>query len=512
MSLPPVGPPGPAVPPPGPHGPYPGPPPPSAYGPPMNQPRRDLPPPSTPARKRIWPWVVGVALVVIAIVIGSAITWINVAPGRAPTALVEGDETVYPGEAAAMKRPDVMPPLIPLPTEPRLDTIAKPTDGLVGEQSIDATTVVISYATGSVTALDAATGKLRFRTPIGADSVSGCAITDSRIGCVIEPEDYRRAGVPYRLAVLDQTTGKILSDNAFPNDLEPDSIYAASGRFLVTTASSPESDVHAYDTSGRPSWSGRGSYVVPGTDIVVSDSEKTSTPVRFLRISDGKKIAEASPTLGVTSWTVFRGGVAVATDNGRNTDFYRSDGTRTATLRGWRPILTPSHGLPDATPALPLVGRALRSPSYDSQTIGAANPETGHLLWKKSDQQFSGRGMHGQAVGPLVALSVGTPGPVGEPTIPADEPFGAWVVMDPYTGNITSERIEPPEETYTNEGFTSDGTRLIALRQGTATAFDIASGRQAWEAELPDDESVPVVAGQRIYQFEYTGTAVLVPA
>lgn len=168
-------------------------------------------------------------------------------------------------------------------------------------------------------------------------------------------------------------------------------------------------------------------------------------------------------------------------------------------MKGWRPVVLQSENPGPALP-LPLLGRMAEKDVYDSTTIGAANPTTGHLLWKQTRSEFTGRRMLASTVGNNIAAYVGPENGQTGPALIDDPEFRqAVVVLDPLTGHIVSRRMPIPQRQYIGESNVSDGANIIAVRLKTVTGYDISSGQRVWQVTIGGDSPRTTVAGHRIF-------------
>lgn len=76
-------------------------------------------------------------------------------------------------------------------------------------------------------------------------------------------------------------------------------------------------------------------------------------------------------------------------------------------------------------------------------------------------------------------------------------PDGPVQLFDPLTGAVRSVPITIGMTQTTTDVLNTDGTRLITSRGATLTAFDLATGAQAWQ--LPSDGQSLRSAGSHIF-------------
>ncbi len=465
--------------------------PPPGFGPPP-------PPPPVPRKRRLGPWFAlgGVALVTVIV---AAVAIVALVVSRADDdQLMAGDDSVHPAEVSSLKPPESQSRMVaPLASQPALRPLpGDPASPVSVADSDDSMSVVIAGRGSTLIGIDAATTAVRFRAgaPAGV-SFQGCVIAGDRIGCVAYANG--NAGTVYGLAIVDKRTGATLTNVALPEMTGVPPMYGTADRIIVKTGFEFTDTMLGFDLSGRQVWTAPASYVFPDAGIVVRDDSKSST-VTFLNAESGSPIADVNwDGYFNTAWEVYRDGVAVLNADRDGTDFYRVDGTKSASLKGWHPVLVQGD-YDDAVPPVPLVGRMANAAVYDSTTIGAANPATGHLLWKQTRSEFSGNSQAGMVVGSQIVAFVGKEGGPTGPMLRDDRTEDVVSVLDPMTGRITSARIHVPRLLTDAALIASDGQRLIVLQAPAVTAFDLTSGQQVWKVNNPPNNPRAAVAGRRI--------------
>ncbi|HWM03784.1 MAG TPA: hypothetical protein VNP92_15730 [Actinophytocola sp.] len=431
-----------------------------------------------------WPWVAAafvaiVALVAVAVVFvvkGSSDPDVeagSVDPSSAvPADVEEWADTLYPQEIDSIFRVRVDDEL--------LDPVTSPTPlwtslaaGLAPDVVGGDDKIVILRNGTDLIGLDLATGRLRWPVIDLLDDPMSCAVHGNRIGCVASAND----GSDSSLFILDAGTGKLVKTVKVPNR-ELWSIALAGDRFVVMTSdAAPDAKEFAagYTTEGDEVWTYDGGlemYLVAGQGILV-DGSNSGDEVAFISTEDGSEVLRAARAHGERdlTWNVFRGGIAVQNDDWTGTDLYDLDGKKTSSVAGWVPGY--QNGYMSAFP-LPLLNRLKEeAPHYvDKTTIAAANPETGHLLWRLSGAEMTSR---------LTTIDDMLLG--GQDLIR---------VYDCYTGEAVSSspidmsEASPVEITW----IRSDGIHLVYnYIEGAGfveVAYDISTGKKSWQIRLTE--------------------------
>ncbi|WP_246007659.1 PQQ-binding-like beta-propeller repeat protein [Gordonia oryzae] len=438
---------------------------------------------------RTWLWV---ALGSVAFVVVIAIAAVIVVAGSdggsdsATAALAPGDDTVHAEEIESIPRPSSND-VASMPAEPSAKWSAGA--AVPGWWGASATALVLGSAerSPSVTVVDSATGRTRFRQEVPPGRfVDLCGATDTRIACTTAASET----APETLLVLDAHSGTRIADTPLPwQPSAVQGVHAVGDRFVVTYGSSTSPGaVIATDTNGTVTWSGQGSGVAADQPVIVqADSPLPNTnEVSLLRASDGKQIVSLSrssiPRFPAVPFTVYQGGVAVINPQGTGTDFYSVDGTKTASLQGWAPAAqNDDSGSP--APAAPVLGRIAADIGKTSHIIGAANPRTGHIIWRRTGSEFNGVRLSAVMVGDLLGARLGLGGHSSQPSTDDGNPHpdGPLQLFDPLTGAVRSVPVAIGPTQSTTDVLSTDGKRLITSRGPTLTAYDLATGAQAWQ-------------------------------
>ncbi|WP_240524230.1 PQQ-binding-like beta-propeller repeat protein [Gordonia polyisoprenivorans] len=448
-------------------------------------------PTPTGSSGRTWLWVAlgsVVFVVVIAIVAVIVVAGSDGGSDSATAALAPGDDTVHAEESGSIPRPPSND-VASMPAEPSITWSSGP--ALPGWWGASTTALVLGSReySPSVTVIDAATGRSRFvhALPPGR-FVDLCAATDTRIACATATKDAPSE----TLTVLDARTGARIADTPLPpgpNGVQ--SMHAVGDRFVMTYGSSTSPGAMiATDSDGTVTWSGRGSGVAADQPIIVqADSPPpNSDEVSLLRASDGKQIVSLSrssiPRFPTVPFTVYQGGVAVINPQGTGTDFYSLDGTKTGSLQGWAPAAQNDDTGAPAPPA-PILGRIAADLGKTSHIVGAANPRTGHIIWRRTGSEFNAVQLSAVMAGDLLGLRLRQGGGSTAPSTNDGNPNpdGPVQLFDPLTGAVRSVPITIGMTQTTTDVLSTDGTRLITSRGATLTAYDLATGAQAWQLQ-----------------------------
>ncbi|MGC4933877.1 PQQ-binding-like beta-propeller repeat protein [Gordonia sp. DT30] len=471
--------------------PMPGPAHPAPGGPPWPAPPGGGPPPPSKSPRRTWLWIAlgAVAFVVVAVIV--IVTVVVVAGSgddgdSAATALVPGDDTVHPEEIGSIAHP-VPADLAPMPTEPTVKWSSG--RSLPGWWGANSTALILGSEeySPSVTVVDAATGRTRFTSALPPGRfIDLCAATDARIACATATKGPGAES----LTVLDAHTGAHIADTPLPAQSNAvQQMYAVGDRFIVSCASATESGTMiSTDANGTVTWSGQGSGVAGDQPIIVRTDAPlpNSSELSLLRAADGKPIASLSRSTArrfpTVPFTVYQGGVAVMNAQGTGTDFYSSDGTRTGFAPGWAPAAE-NYNIGSPAPPAPILGRIASSVSKTSHIIGAANPMTGHLIWRRTGSEFTASRLTAEMTGDLLGIRLGKAGGSTDPSTYGGtaDTDGPLQLFDPMTGANRSVPIKVDPKEYLTDVLNTDGERLITSNGSTLTAYDMATGQQAWE-------------------------------
>lgn len=440
-------------------------------------------------------------IVVVVVAVVSIVVITGGPGGAADDALMPGDDSVHPGEASSLNVSVSTSGMVaPLPRQPTLQPLPGYAQASENVQDGNDSTVILTADDGTtLIGIDATTAAPIFRTtaPAGA-RVRDCVPAGDRIGCTAEMTDESGTN-QFGLAIIDAHTGAIIATTPVPALNESYAMYGTSDRIIVKTGPQHVDTLIAFDLSGHQVWTAQGSQVFPDAGIVVRD-DLSPADATFLNAETGSPIAHLKyDGVYATAWEVYRDGVAILNPDHNGTDFYRADGTKLGSLKGWRPLVFQADEVVAAMPA-PMVGRMANADVYDSSTIGAANPATGHLVWRIARQEFTGRRMFAWPIGHQIAVSVTDDGTVTGPRLVDDTSFQkAVVVLDPLTGQVVSARMAVPKVNLVADMNVSDGQRLIALRSSAVTAFDLTSGQQVWQLTTPGEYPSVTSSGHRIF-------------
>lgn len=476
-----------------------------------------MPPPHRSSRPMLWIGL-GVGVTVVVAVVALVVVLLVGSGGETPSeAMAPGDDSVHPEEIASIAAGPAQA-LAPMPTEPSAAWAVHPE---LTSWATSATTIVLAASENApvATVIDAATGRDRFTVTMPAGLVlNGCAITGDRIGCMAAAVNNARPDV---LMVIDADGGRVVATTTLPAGEHFQDIYGVGDRFIVKRQGADPStdigDMVGLDLSGRTMWRQPGAFALADQPIVVRPSDSSPTPERidFLRATDGQTIVSATNTRHLAvPWTGFAGGIAVVNSEGTGTDIYRADGTKTASVLGWKPA---DEQGPTATslPPVPILGRLAENPNDNSFTIGAANPSTGHILWRTTGSQFNAYRLSADMVGNLIGIRVGAEGAPDSPAHSDDDDFvnGPLQLLDPVSGTVRSTRLQIPRPTTVGAAFTTDGERVIAADESAnaLVAYDLDTGAQVWRLAGTYTDQYTAV-GPRMYNLgRVDGTQLLAP-
>lgn len=490
-------------PPPGGYPPHPG------YGPPPQ-----FPPPGggypVPAKKsRLGLWIgLGLGamtmLVVIAVVV--VVVIVNAKDDDTPkgSPLAAGDDSVHPAEIADVPRPESLD-FAPMPSPPSV----RWTSPRLSERKAAPSALVLAAPKDarSITVIDAQSGRTRFDATLpGGTLLTRCAIAPDRIACIAATADRHET-----VLIFDALDGRVVARTALPPSTDyVQDIWAVSDRFVLKRGTEMETGfMYGLDLSGRIQWTEKGTHIVADKPVIIRTDDFGPSPdkVDLLRVSDGKKFASySSRTSNFTvPWFVYDNGVALAKDDGTGTDFYSFDGSKTSTLLGWHPALEQGHH-DTAVPPVPIVGRTVDPKFQNSFIIGAANPATGHILWRATGSEYFATRLFGRMYGNLLGLRLG---PIGKAALPGGKSEEAKAeaptrLFDPISGEVRNPSMKIPSRLYVTDVGGSDGSRIIVGSQRKLTALDIATGTTAWEST---EEVEYVQYGTRIY-LDYLGNGI----
>lgn len=456
-------------------------------------------------RRRSWV-IAGATAVVVAMVAAAVVLVVNDGSdaesgggsggGTADSALTWDDE-LHPEEAESLFRtPDtdeLLRSMIGGPTPSWTTPITGGRPDVVGGDD----RIVLLRSGTYLIGLDATTGAASWPVVDLQEPPMSCVVHRSRIGCVAPAT----GGSDSSVFVLDSGSGALLKTVKVPNQ-DLGSIAVAGDRLVVTTQFGSGEDTGfaaGYTTEGDEVWTYDGArdlYVVPSQGLIV-DGSIDGDQVTFVSTEDGQRVlaAERVSDERDLTWAVFRGGIAVQNESWTGTDIYDLDGEKLSSVAGWEP--TGYQNLYSTVFALPLLSRLKeRSPNFrDETTLAAANPKTGHLLWRVDDP-----GLQRQMVtldDKLIVKIADPDAPVGPGGYP--EPTGKEFVRvyDVYSGEAVSPAIDMTR-TVAVEAYwiRSDGTYVVYnyIEQSGGyleVGYLISSGEKAWEIRTAGRSGYP---------------------
>lgn len=406
--------------------------------------------------------------------------------------VTDWDDTLYPQEIPSIRhdmlRQELVDWMIGPPKVVWTAEIWAPSRVVGGDS-----TIVLLQSTSYVVGLDMVTGAPRWPVIDTHEYVQSCAVRENRIGCVATSSD----GSDSTVFILDADTGQIVKTTKVPNQ-ELHSIVVSGDRFVASSLR-PDYDgdrggfAAGYTTEGDQVWTREGYgnlYVVARQGILV-DTASDADEVVFVRTDDGREVLRSTRASSkrALAWSVFRGGIAIQNPDFTGTDIYDLKGNKKASIAGWEPIGFQSHLTP--TSLVPLLTRlGTRPPHYpDRSTIAAANPDTGHLLWRIHTPGLSGMA----TVSDLLIVEVIDPDAprdsVGIPVLPyhnlvrvydciTGEPLSPLIDM----GNVQADLIE--SDGYTLTYVDIDFRRDLTYAPHIVSGYDISSGSKSWELTL----------------------------
>lgn len=440
----------------------------------------------SPPRRRGW-WVAAALTAAVAVVVVVVVNGDSGGSNRAESAgVTEWDDTLYPQEIPSVFRPLARDELLrPVPTQPEPAWTTPIGDGrpdVVGGDDTIVTLRLDTYLIG----LDAATGAPRWPVVDLHDAPMSCAVHENRIGCVASASN----GSDSSVFILDAGNGALLKTVKVPNqDLRW--TVLAGDRFVVTTDGVSEDDkgfAAGYTTEGDEVWTREGNegmYAVASQHILV-DGTYSGDEVSFVSTEDGREVLRSTRAWDGRdlTWNVFHGGIAVQNEDWTGTDIYDLEGKKKSSVAGWEPVVYQSV-YTMASP-LPLLGRLKETNYQDDSTIAAANPDTGHLLWRISGSEPT----HQIAtVDDKMLVKVANPDASSDPTT---GPTGREVVRvyDCYSGEPVSPEIDMTGSVSVEVYWIkSDGSQLVynyidSSSGYSAVAYVMATGEKAWEIPM----------------------------
>ncbi|WP_147252680.1 PQQ-binding-like beta-propeller repeat protein [Micromonospora endolithica] len=324
------------------------------------------------------------------------------------------------------------------------------------------------------------------------ESTASCAVRENRIACVAP------TGRDSAVFFLDAGSGQTRRTVKVPNR-ELRTMVLADDRFIAVTQW-PASDrgfAAGYTTEGDQIWTREGNagmYVSAQPGILVDAGSDVAV---FVDTADGRELVRSVRPRWVggrsLTWHVFRDGIAIQNKGWTGADIYDLHGEKKSSVAGWEPA--GSSGPYGATPPVPLLARlGADGPHYpDRHTIAAANPATGHLLWRVSGPAIS---MDMATVGNHLIINVADP----------DAPLDAWGEPEITSRDfvrvyhcITGEALSPPidmtrQSSVEPDWIESDGRSLVYSSiddrpesrhtDHVVVSYDIESGGTRWELPL----------------------------
>ncbi|MEO3818045.1 protein kinase [Plantactinospora sp. B24E8] len=414
--------------------------------------------------------------------------------------LTAWDDKLYPEEIPSIFRVSLRDELLRLTSQPPAPVWTARVQGSQPTVLGGDSTIVLLRSGTSLVGLDMRTGDERWSRVDLTGPVTSCAVRENRIGCVAGAGN----GADSTVVFLDTDTGETVQTVKAPNR-ELTSMVVADDRFVALGTRAEEGGFAAgYTTEGDPVWTREGHddmYVAPTEGLLV-DTRFDADEVVFVDTADGREVlrsARVSKERDLT-WNVFRGGIAIQNQDWTGTDIYDLDGTRKSSVAGWEPAAYQNRYAP--TSPLPLLvrlgGPAPHHPARD--TVAAANPNTGHLLWRISGPELSTRMA---TVGEYLVMNVAAPGTSGD-SERTDQSF-----VRVYNC-VTGEPLSPPIDMAGRNAvepywIESDGSRLVysqitdnAQSPYITIGYDISSGQRDWELPMttrPEYVGGGIVAG-----------------
>ena len=453
----------------------------------------------SPPRRRGW-WVAAALTAAVAVVAATAVLVVN---GRSDgdsggsnqagsANVTEWDDTLYPQEIPsvlrALARDELLQSVSARPAPVWTTPVGDGQPDVVGGDDRIVTLRLGTYLIG----LDADTGAPSWPIVDLHDAAVSCAVHENRIGCVASASN----GSDSSVFIVDADSGNLLKTLKVPNqDLRW--IVVAGDRFVVTTDSVSRDDrgfAAGYTTEGDEVWTHEGNegmYVVASQRVLV-DGTPSSDKVSFVRTEDGREVLRSTRARDGRdlTWNVFHGGIAVQNEDWTGTDIYDVDGEKRSSVAGWEPVAYQS--LYTTASPLPLLARLKETNYQDDHTIAAANPETGHLLWRISGEELTHQiataddKMMVKINDP--AASTSTTGPTGREVVRVYDCYSGEPVSPPIdmTGSVSVEVY----------WIKTDGSRLVynyidSDAGYTEAAFLIATGEKSWEIPLAGHSGYP---------------------
>jgi serine/threonine protein kinase len=442
-------------------------------------------------------WIKVAAMVAVLLVATVVAAFLTTQSDRTePSTVDKWDDKVYPEEIPEILDLTADDELLEPTSEPPKPSWTLPIRG--GDTTVvggDSSIVLLGFDT-YLLGIDMRTGKQRWPYLDLRDYPAECAVRENRIGCVSPASN----GSDSTVFFLDAGTGKIVKTVKVPNR-ELHSIVVSGDRFIATTEVPGEKGFAAgYTTEGDQVWTREGNadlYVSADEGILV-DSAYDANDVVFVDTADGREVLRSTRPDDANrdlAWTVFTGGIAIQNQDWTGTDIYDLDGEKRSSVAGWEPARYQSTYRPSSP--LPLLARLKPSSYQDENTVAAANPETGHLLWRLSGPELS---TQLETVGDKLVMKVADPDApsdvAGEPTSTGKEFVR---VYDCFTGETLSPAIDMTRTTSVEPYWIqTDGYQLIYTyvegdppMSNLTVGYDIASGKKSWELPLASRPGYP---------------------
>ncbi|MEU8804808.1 serine/threonine-protein kinase [Spirillospora sp. NPDC048819] len=419
----------------------------------------------------------------LAALIAAAVAVVVLAVLTAPKNLPARDDTLHPEEIPSIFLPQLRDELLEGTSSPPEPSWTIPMgDGSTHAIGGDSTIVMLQFGT-YLLGIDMRTGKQRWPFINLHDTPTSCAVHENRIGCVASSDH----GSDSTVFILDTASGRTVKTSKVPNR-ELRWMTVSGDRFIAITqpASKKKGFGVGYTTEGDQVWTREGysDMHMSASEGLLIDTAYDSDEVVFVSTSDGREVVRSSRGDRELAWSIFSGGIAISNQEGTGTDIYDLDGEKRSSVAGWEPArYMKRYG---STSPLPLLVPLGDSPPHypDENTIAAANPKTGHLLWRKS--------------GPEVSTQMAT---VADKLIIKDRQEFVRV-YDCISGKPLSPPINMEESGFVGlvEPYLikSDGYQLIYTYLKTreklayvTVAFDMSSGERRWELPLRDAPEYP---------------------
>ncbi|MEV4759884.1 serine/threonine-protein kinase [Micromonospora sp. NPDC049559] len=445
--------------------------------------------PGPPGISRRLKWVIaGAALAACVVLVAAAVVVVTL---TRPKEISAWDDRLYPQEIPSIFRAPARDELLQALSGPPSPIWTTPIRGGRAEVVGGGSRIVLLQLGTYLVGLDMNTGAPRWPNVDLHDTATSCAVRENRIGCVSPAGN----GSDSTVFILDTGSGQIVKTLKVPNR-ELRSMLVSGDRFIAMAEDLDKDKGFAvgYTTEGEQVWTREGHdgmYVSASQQILV-DGAYDADEVVFLSTADGREVLRSKRATKKRdmTWNVFRGGIAIQNQDWTGTDIYDLDGKKTSSVAGWEPAGYQNRYAPISP--LPLLTRlGARAPHYpDRHTVAAANPKTGHLLWRISGTDLS---TNMATVDDKLVMKVAEPGtsgdPAGEPE-PTNRDFVR--VYDCFTGELLSPTIDMTRKSSVEPYWIeSDGIKLVYTyaEDGkespyVTVGYDLRSGEKSWELPL----------------------------